>query len=55
MGPKKEVHVKTVCSDGFLSICSNVPYPLPHDLTITKGGDEIIGHLLPEAFVTMTT
>jgi len=54
MGPKKEVHAKTVCSDGFLSIHSNIPYLLPHGLTITKGGDKIIGHL-PEAFATVTT
>ncbi len=47
--------MKTVCSDGFLSIHSDAPYPLPHGLTITKGGDKIIGHLLPEAFATMTT
>ena len=53
-----KVHPKTTCSDGFLSIHKEVPYPLPYGLTVTttsKDRCRTLGDLLPEAFMTVTT
>ena len=44
-----------MCSDGFLSIYKEVPYPLPGGLTVSKDGHGTLGELLPEVFATVTT
>ncbi len=57
-GKLRVSHAKTTCSDGFLSIHKEVPYPLPRGLMIehaSNDGWRILGTLLPEVFVTVTT
>ncbi|KAF8314127.1 uncharacterized protein EI90DRAFT_3022472 [Cantharellus anzutake] len=54
-GKLRVPHARTTCSDGFLSIHKEVPYPLPSGLVIKDSGCGTPGDLVPEEFSTVAT